>query len=101
MTQEENKIEEAAEIYSAPYIDKDRSKSIRIAYKNGAISQAAKEYHTKEVIDINSVKSFIEWKSGLSKNIIRGKVFYDVPRYHKFMTESELLNYWFEQNKKK
>lgn len=40
------------------------------------------------------VESFIEWKNNIYKEMRGGKLMFDVPKYYKWLDESELLIYY-------
>jgi hypothetical protein len=48
------------------------------------------------VISKNTIISFLEWKDNQCTTIRGGKLMYDVKGYYKYLTESELLNYYIE-----
>lgn len=41
-------------------------------------------------------ESFIEWKNKLHKEIRGGKLMFDVPKYYKWLDESELFTYYMD-----
>lgn len=47
-------------------------------------------------MDTITVISFIEWKDKLKKTKRGGVVMYDVAKYHKYLREEELFDYWLK-----
>ena len=46
-----------------------------------------------------NAKDFVEWKDNLKKEIRGGKLMFDVPKYHKWLDENELLTYYMDIGK--
>lgn len=88
MTPEEQKIEEAAKKYANVCYNYIAS---LIGFTKGALSQEAKEYHTKGMYTEEEVRNlFIERCKALSTK-------HD--KFQQFLLKQDLE--WFEQNKKK
>jgi hypothetical protein len=47
----------------------------------------------------NIVQNFINWKNNLRKEMIGGKLMFDVPKYYKWLEETELLDYYLKHIK--
>lgn len=47
--------------------------------------------------DISFVTSFVEWRNSLHQEIRGGKIMFDVIGNYKWLTESELFNFYIEK----
>ncbi len=89
MNQEELNIEKAASIYCECYEDHNKANSVRIAFKNGAMSKEAKQYHQKNMYSEDEVKKLIYLYLS-SNTYFKVKNEMALPKY---------INEWFENNK--